>query len=238
MAITRVGTETDGDTTTTGTAISFSHTVPSGASLLLVAVHMQGDETITGNLTWDGNDMTLIHATPSSSSGDQRAWLWGYINPAATTAIIAGTTSTCEFRGIGAVNYAGTETSSVGAATNYLSEDNNTTNTSTNVHSSAGTAGRTLIVTAGWRGGDMTPTSVDNSFTEVWDRASGSASAADTSHMLGELIGGAPSAVTVTAGGSDQNAGILIELIPASVGGSTPKGAFGLPLHGPFGGPV
>lgn len=216
MTVTRVGTETDGDSSALAiTAISFSHTVPSGASLLLLAVQMQGDETISALPTWDGDDFSLIHDTGVQGAGDHHSWLYGFIATAAKTATIAFNTSVADYHGVGAVNFAGTKTASVADAVNFLSEDVNNTNTDTNVHASAGNAGNALIVMAGWRGGDITPSTVDNSFNEIYDRATGSAPAVDTAHMMAELLDAAPSAVTVTMGGSDQNAGIFIELIVA-----------------------
>ena len=219
MAITRVGTESDGDSSAIGaTTISFSHTTPVGATLLLLAVHMQGDESIDTTPTFDGDNFTLIHDSGVQTGGDQRAWLYGFVSPAAKTATIAATTSGHDFHGAAAVNFAGTKTASVAAATNFLSADVNTVNGTTNVHASAGSAGNALIVTAGWRGGDITPSTVDNSFAEIYDRATGASASADTSHTMSELLNAAPSAVTITMGGSDQNSGILIELVAASEG--------------------
>ncbi len=222
MTVTRVGSESDGDNTINGaTEISFSHTVPSGASLLLLAVNIRGDESIDVTPTWDGDDFTLIHDTGLGSSGEMRAYLYGFAAPAAKTATIQANTSTHDFHGATAINFAGTVSSSVAAAVNFLSEDNNTGNTSTNVHASAGSAGNALIVMAGWLGADITPSSVDNSFVEIYDRTSGTSSTNDTSHTMSELLDAAPSAVTITMGGSDQNAGIFIELVAAAVAANT-----------------
>jgi len=217
MTVSRIGTDTDGDSTNTGTAISFSHTVPSGASLLLLAIHMEGNETVDVVPTWDGDNFTLIRATALVANSDFRSFLYGFVAPAAKTATIAATVSDSLFRGVAAINFAGTVTTSVAAAVVFLSEDSNTANTSTNVHASAGSSPNALFVTAGWRGGDITPSTVSDSFLEIYDRATGTSATSDCSHTASWLQDGAPSAVTITMGGSDQNAGIFVELVAAAV---------------------
>lgn len=220
MAITRVGTDTNGDDSDTGTSISFSHTTPADCTLLILTVHMFGDETMT-TPTWDGDNFTIIKEGTLAPSNSFRSWIWGFVNPGAKTATIAATTSSSTFHGVGAINFGGTISTSVAAAANFLSEDSNTGNTSTNVHASAGSAGNALFITAGWRGADITPSTVDNSFVEIYDRTTGASPTSDSSHTASWLQDSAPSAVTITMGGADQNDGILIELIPGGTGTGT-----------------
>lgn len=237
MAVSRVGVDTDGDTTNTTTAFSFSHTTSSTPTLLILIIHMEGDETVSGLPTWDSSNFTLIKEGTAATSSDFRSWVYGFINPGNKTANIVGTTSNANYHGLAAIAFAGTDSSSVASATNFLSEDSNTSNTSTNVHASAGSSGNALLVTAGWRGGDLSPSSVDNSFVEIYDRATGADITSDCSHTASWLANSAPSAVTITMGGSDQNDGIYIELVAAGGGGTNPKGPFGMPFQQPFVGP-
>jgi len=216
MTVTRVGTETDADNSAGGSSFSFSHTVPAGASLLLLAVFATGDVDVTVTPTWDGDDFTLINDSGPEIQGMQRIHVYGFVSPAAKTATIAGTTDGFGYLGVEAVNYAGGETASVAAAVNHLSDDVNSTNEISTVHASAGNAGNALIAMGSWRGGDTGPSTVDNSFNEIYDRATGGSTTNDTAHTMSELLDAAPSAVSITMTLSDQCTGTFIELVAAT----------------------
>ena len=243
MAVTRGATTNKETRSINGTDADISHAVDSGTTLLIASVFFEADESVTGTVQWSlggGENMTLIDATTSSGSfGDVAMATYGLVNPTsgAGTVTIPVTFNDNSFSN--AINYIGTETASVAAATNFLEEHVNNvgTDTTTTIFASAGTSGNALYAAAVFFGGDGDPSSNNASFTELFDEATGPGSSSDTSVNICDLLDSAPSAVTITWADEDQNAGHYIEIVAAAAG-ANPKGPFGMPLHGPFGGPI
>ncbi len=211
MAISRVGTETITNSSANAGDHSYSHTTTSDTDLLLLTVFLEGSEVITTTPTFDGDDFTLIRDTgDTGNNADVRVFVYEFRSPAAKTAtIFVDFTGNVNPSASIAVNYSG-----AGSA-KFLSEDINTTASSTGVHASGGASTSALFVVGCGQGNDMQPASVDNSFVEVWDQQTGTSAAADFGHIGAELLTGAPSGVTITYGSptSDQNTSVLIELL-------------------------
>ena len=88
---------------------------------------------------------------------------------------------------------------------------------------------------------DGSPSSVNNSFTETDDSTIGSGGNGIAQHAATKEIttAGAVGTTTITWGGTDRVIAQMFSVnIDPPVGGTTPKGPFGLPLHGPFAGPL
>lgn len=208
---------------------NFSHTVDSGTTLTLLTVCLEGLEIVNPTPVWDSatanETFTLVHDNGlQADNGDVRCYAYGLVSPTAKTAQIdldwnGSALQVC----IHAVNYAGTETSSVAAATNFLSEDVNATPSGSMVHASAGTAGNALVMFGCAIGGDMDPAtqSAGTTFNEIFDGATGTDTTSDASYWYGDLGNQAPSAITVDWAGNDENSSIFIEIVAASGGSST-----------------
>jgi hypothetical protein len=222
MAVTQVGSATIDLQSETTSQASFSHTVGSGTTLLIITVHITADESVTGTPTWNTNeDFTLIDVTTASASDlDTVTYVYGLVDPTATTAnIVVNLTTSSEMLGVVAVNYSGTETASVAAATNFLSEDVNDSAAETNVsvHASAGNSGNALFMAATGKGADLSPASqtVGNTFTEICDEPTNGSATADVAIWVGHLLNNAPSAITLTWALTDSNASTYIEIVAA-----------------------
>ena len=222
MAITRGATVSIFTSSIGATSVSDSHTVDSGTTLLFVTTSMEAGEGLdAGPPAWNTTEtMTLIRATTNSGSNqDVRNNTYALVNPTATTANITYSHTSTDNMSHVAVNYLGTETSSVAAATNALNEDVNDTATSTTVLASGGAAGSTLVAVGVFKGGDGDPASNNASFNELADSSTGASTTSDTSFYVADLIGiSGATAVTITWAGTDENAGQLVEIIPAAAG--------------------
>jgi len=205
------------DNSTAGvTSHSFSHTTTGDTDLLLLYVHIEGNESVSGLPTFDGADFTVIQEQASTgNNGDTRSHVYGLISPGKKTATIAVSfASSSDPSCCICVNYHGVDTASVAAATNQAGSVQNTTTSATVAFSSAGTSGNGLVASVVGQGADMSPMSFDNSFLELWDHETGGGSAiTDFGHGGAELLSGIPSALTVTMGATDECGGLMVELV-------------------------
>lgn len=224
MAVTRGATVSNFTRTAVGTDASISHTVNSGTTLLVVSVFLRADITVTAGPTWNTTEtMTIIDQTTSSGNGnDMHVYSYGLVNPTATTDTVSITVDSDNAAISVAVNYIGTETASVAAATNFLAEDVNDGGTSSSVFSSAGSAGNCLYLAGDAFGQDMSPASNTASFTELFDAATGPSSSQDIAGYVADLLNNAPQAVTINWSVTDENAAHYIEIV-AAAGGIIPQ---------------
>lgn len=210
----------------TGTG-DFSHTVPAGTELLLLAITVEGDGAILATPIWDeavANEVfTLINDSGLQSAADVRVLTYGLINPTAKTATVKVRLSAAENPWwCAARNYAGVDTASVAAATNHLSDDVNLLGTSgQGVHASGGSAGNALVLIGAAQGQNMSPVSqsVGTTFTEIVDATTGPDNVVDFAIYWSELLNSAPSAITIDWAVADQNTTTFLELVAASAGG-------------------
>ncbi len=222
MPVTRGATVSTNPITALTSDATFSHTVDTGTTLLLVEIgHNAGGFELSAVPQFNGVNLTLIHDVGAGAGSDVRVYLYGMVSPAVVTADVAITfTAANNPIWASAVNYLGTVTSSVAAAALFLSEDNNTVGTPTSVHESGGSAGNALIYYGQFHGADGTPASNASGFTEVFDTETGGGSNADDDAVnMAELLDAAPAAITVTWSSTDENASIYIELVAAAAGG-------------------
>ena len=192
-----------------------SHTVTSGTTLLLAFIAGRGNESLSG-VTWNSVGMTkIIDLNASSDNVDAGGSIWGLISPTPATADFEFTSATTNWvwHIKGGVNVHGTNTDSVAAAISNLTLDENTTATNTSVHASGGTAGNWLLFFGVGIGDDMIPASNNASFNELAELNSGggSGSGSDGSVYLADKTG--VSAINVTWGATDENAGGLFEIV-------------------------
>lgn len=218
VAPTRVGADTISNSSVNRNPISFTHTTTSDTDILIVCILVEGGEFVdTPTPTFNSVDMTEIADTGSQSNSDVRLYAYGLVSPGAVT---NGTVnfdfgSNLNPSAAVALNYTDSDTASVAAATNNISQDVNTSNTSTAVMASGGSSGNTLLAFACGQGSDMEPISWSGSFAEIWDEETGADTNADFGHAGAELTSGPPSGVTATFSTSDQNTGLMIEIVAA-----------------------
>jgi len=179
----------------------------------------EAGESVSGTPRWDasgGANLTLVDATfPSGSNNDMALETWAIVNPIAGSSQITVAHSSNDNMITTAVNYAGTVTSSVAAAIQFLEEDVNNAATNTTVFASAGTAGNCLYATGSFKGGDGNGITVPTDFFEIHDVTSGGSANADISGYVCDELDGAPSACTWTWAATDENAGHYLEIIAA-----------------------
>ena len=225
MAITIVGSISE-HVNPAATPVGFKdgvHTTTADTDLLMHFVAIEGNEAPDStpsrfDISDTNQSLTLIADTGSTGSNtDVRLLAYGLVSPGAVTTADCRFDVAIEAAQIASiwVNFAGVVTSSVAAATNFENEKVNTAASSTTVIPSGGSTGNPLICWAAANGNDMAPSSVDNSFTELLDNVT-AATTADYAYSLSSLLTGGPSAVTVSWNVSDENSGLLIELIPAA----------------------
>jgi hypothetical protein len=219
--IQRTGTFTVDHSTAVTLTHNYTHTTTADTDLLLVFVHVEGIEAVSGTPTYNAASMTLIQDQGAAvDNNDTREYVYGIVSPGA---VVDGTVDVDFASNVNpstswAINYHGTDTASVAAATNQAGSDQNTTASSTVVMSSAGTSGNALVISVFGQGNDMIPISFDNSFVELWDAETGGGSAtADFGGAAAEKLS-APSAVTATFSATDENSGLMVELVMPSAG--------------------
>jgi hypothetical protein len=228
MAIAREGTATSNwvSSTATETDPTHSHTTSASTSLLLVAIGLPADNSDNVvAVTYDSVSLTLIaESTSSLDLSDRYIAVYGLISPGSKTADVVLDTDSAVFGCIASHNYSGTNTDSVAAATNSLETDEDDSGvTNSKAFSSQGTSGHTMVGGFCIRGTDnQDPIAVDNSFSDVIEPGAGEAGESNSNVMLiADKIAGAPSAVTFTGSGTnDEWAAFLIELVPAAVTGT------------------
>ena len=227
MAITRGATvSTAGQTTGSSTSNDITHTVDTGTTLLIVTVGLEAGETMSAVPQWSlggGENTTLINQTTSSGdNADQHNYVYGLVNPTAGAGTVSVDFTTTDNCVACAVNYLGTETASVAAATNFDNEDVNDATSATTVLASGGSAPNWVLACANFRGADGTPASSgSDAFTELADfESGGGGTSTDTSMWVGDKA--APAGTTITWSETDENAGQLIEIVAAASGGPPP----------------
>jgi len=199
-----------------------SHTVTSGTTLLLCFVASTADESASG-ITWgsDSQAMTEVSKVDATSNAlaDAGGSIWALVNPKVETStfeITSGSGAWFNWHIKGGLNVHGTATASVAAAISELSNDENKSETSTNVHASGGTSGNKLLFFGVGIGDDMVPASNDASFNELAEIDSGGGKGNNNDGSVYICEGDAPSAITVTWNKSDENAGSLYEIVAAN----------------------
>lgn len=203
---------------------TFNHTVPSGTDLLIMIAGVRGNTEMSGSSpTWNGTQLTQIADTGEQGSGDARVFCHGLISPTAgsnkSTFINWESPGSPPCSWVAMINYSGVVTTSLGDATNSLETVSNTGGSdTTTVFSSAGSSGNGLLIGCGGIGANTTPASNNASFTELHDTDTGGGqnNNNDQGIYVAEHMSAAPTAVTVTWGSPDENAGVYIELVAAS----------------------
>jgi hypothetical protein len=224
MAVTRGATVSEAlvGFSVAGTDASISHTVDSGTTLLLVSVSFSANNSVSVTPQWSlggGENLTLVDATTSSGLlGDVALETWGLINPTSGAGTVTVTLTSDLAVGLitFAVNYIGTDTTSVAAATNLLEEDVNDTATNTTTFASAGTAGNCLFATGAFRGADGDGITVPTNFTELMDAQSGTSNGSDQSGYACDQLDGAPDSCTWTWVATDENTAHYIEVVASA----------------------
>lgn len=221
------GNDANNDTYQVSAATSFSAspmTVASGATLLVVAINWfataSGDRPTTRSVTWDGVAMNeaifhdLIGALSRSSTG-----IYTLVNPAVGAKTLAGSWTNSMDVYVGAVSFAGTDTT-----TGYNSADNAYMELTTSINVTGSSDGAT-VATFITDGAEAT-TSQTKFLGDQALNPGGSGS-----YQLG--TGGTITHSFTGAGGSQQTATAIHVIAGAAGGGFTRLvGPFGYPLIG------
>ena len=215
VAPSRVGTTTHNSSESSQSSISFSHTCDTGTELLIVKFQMRATESISGTPTFNGDNLTLIRDTGSGGVQTPRIYVYGRVNPDITTGTVSATLdSGAAPRCWSASNWQDVDTTSVAAATNFIDDTVNTSGSST-VLASGGSDGNILLAFGGFRGADGDPVGWSSAtFNEDFEESSG------TSNSNSQICAEAdydtlPSGTTIGWSASDDNAGVLIEIVAA-----------------------
>lgn len=200
--------------TGTLTTVDETYTMPSGVSLSLVFIGSRANVGVTETPSWNGTeDYTLItNVDAGSNNYDTAIALYGLVNPTSGEADLDYTMDSGRQFYHSMLNWSGTINTSVANATNVIEEVNNQGNTNTTVFAEGGTTGRTTVLGAVLGDANSATHSNDASMTELHE---GAGSGNSTSHYVCYKIGGAPHAVTITWGSTNENTGIFLELIPS-----------------------
>lgn len=217
----RVGTETTfiaGGSGSGASSISFSHTTTAATNILIVAFAVEGNNSIS-SVQFNSTNMTLIRDTGSTAdSRDIRIYIYGMVSPGNTTANVTATHSDANDPVIArCTNWTDAETSSVANATNFISEEQDTAPSTTAVLSSGGSSGNTLYAFGSQQSGTRTATWSSAAFTEIAEFETGTSTTVDISGVDGEYTS-PPAGTTITWSTSEENTGVLIEIIAASGG--------------------
>lgn len=156
MGITRGATISTYLISSTVSKVSQPHTVDSGTTLMILVISQEAISSLTVQPNWNVTEaFTLIHATTSSGlSGDVRNYTYGIVNPTSGTHNITYTSTSNDNIHHSAINYLGTETSSVALATGFLQENVNNLGAKGVTFSSAGTDGNVVLGCGVMQGGD------------------------------------------------------------------------------------
>lgn len=222
VAPSRVGTPTIDTGSAFRQNISFSHTTTSDTDLLLVTFILEGAKGINPTPQFDGADLTLIRDTgDTGSNNDVRVLIYGMVSPGAVTANVTATyANNNNPDAIIVRNWTDTEISSVAAAANSISEDVNTSNSEFSVLSSGGVSGNTLYAVGGFQGEDGSEASwISEAFSVLANGTTGGSANADFAYTDGEYTT-LPAGTTIDWNASDQNTGVLIELVAFGAGPS------------------
>lgn len=214
----RVGTPTINTSSANRTSVSFSHTTTGDTDLLLVTFILEGGETISGTPQFNSSDLTLIRDTGSTSNlADVRVYVYGMVSPGAVTANITATfTSNVNPSVVICRNWADTETASVVAATNFISEDVNFDPSTTSVLTSGGSSGNTLYAVGGFQGANGAPVGWSSAaFSEITEGTTGPSTTSDFAYADAEYTT-LPAGTTITWSSDDENTAVLIELVALS----------------------
>lgn len=225
MAITRGATVTTGVDSATPIIATLAHTVNASTTLLVVTFHCEGDLGIS-SVNWNTTEaMTEISSVVTSSAGgDCRVYAFGRVNPTVTAANVTWTVSGAgDNLAVVCVNYLGTETASVAAATNAIDSENNGDAAATTVAmSGATTLGATLVAAGTFYGGDGNPSSdTGASFNTVREGETGTSTTTDTCYYYGDLIDGGTGGtvspvINWTGTASDECVGVFFEILSAT----------------------
>lgn len=228
MAIQIVGsiTEQVSPASTSVNLLNSNHTSTSDTDLMLCCVAIEGAETLDSGdeVAFDlsGGNVNLANISDSGNTGDNsdvQCSVWGMISPGAVTdaqTSIRISPGTANQIAVVWINLSGTNTTSLAAATNDIDTYSDTSGSgSTTVLSSGGSTGNGLIAWGAAQNNSMAPSAADNSFIEQVDSVT-AATSSDFAYNLSTLLAGAPSACTITWNTTNENAGNLIEVVPAT----------------------
>jgi len=200
--------------------IDVTHTTPADTTILIVIGMWNGHAQAMEDALFDGVGMAVIaETTRAGDSTDTAVKVWGLVIPGAKTATARGDWGASPVNDCAAlycINYKDTKTSSVVSATNDIGEDVNNEASNDTTIASGGTVGNKLLFSGSGLGDDMTPASNAESWTEIedtLDTGGGQGNNQDLSVYICEKD--SASGITVTWAATDENAGIIIELVAA-----------------------
>ena len=216
----RVGTSTIDVSSSNRSSVSFSHTTTADTDLLLVSFGVRGNESISVTPQFNSSDLTLVHDTGDTGSAtDIRIYVYGVVAPGAVTANVTATyASSVNPDFVICRNWTDVVTTSVAAATNFISEDINTVGTSTSVLTSGGSSGNTLHAGGAAIGAKMRPVGWSSAaFNEITEGQTGTGGTTDFAFADAEYTT-LPAGTTITWNDPDENTAVLIELVAAGAG--------------------
>jgi len=221
MAVTVVGSVSE-IVSPAATSVSFvdgNHTTTADTDLLIACIAIEGNEALESNevsfdISGTPQVLTLISDTGSTgNNSNTRTLVYGLVSPGEIAAANCRTDVQFSANPIASIwiNFSGTLTSSVAAATNEVSKDTAGSG-ATSVLASGGSSGNALLAWGAAQSSASAPSSVDNSFVERADGVT-AATGSDLAYHLSTLLTGLPSAATITWNQTSQNSANLIEIV-------------------------
>ena len=227
----RVGDITIDRDTTSEDLHTTTHTTTADTDLLLIIVSIEGAETIENATTWDGVEPGVIEIqTEALSNNECEFYIYGVVSPGAKTAdFVTDFLANVNPYFVALINYTDVDTTDLATAVNLIDDVVNLTNQDPEdvTLSSGGSSGNTLVACGSInRGLADDSSSMSDSFVKYIDRDTNEPSQptaggpSDIQTVVGELLTGLPSGVTITFGtGPDETSGVLIELVAAAAAG-------------------
>ena len=215
---TEVGTRSILDVTSSTTNISFSHTVASGTTQLVLLIGIEGAESVSTGPIWDSVGVNesfgaaKADSAPPANNNNARVLIYVLDSPTVKTAnITLSHASSVNPAVYIAVNVQDSDAWS-GNFTNTV--DNSSPQTTTTVLSGGSCFGTYYLSFSVFQGADGA-LSEQSGGTELVDGTTGSSSNADFAYNLSERTGSCSSSVTWSAT-ADQNGGAGVSLEEAS----------------------
>jgi len=192
------------------TTCSFAHPTTGTATLGLLWILLDADETIS-SATWGGSAMNFVAVNSATGGGDQRAWLYERHSPATGSPTVAAVFSQDNHHACIAMTFTGTDTTDATIDTDAQDNGGAACGTITNTISMELTT-NFMASAASWQGGDTFPFTETN-FTETEDGQTGTHGTNDDGYHAGYSTGNSgPHTHTSDGSVTDECAFVSVEI--------------------------
>ena len=227
MAITFPGSVSTGVQSASADTVVISAHDPSSCDLLIAVAGYNANRNLASvNSDQDGFFTQVSESTRSGSSGDAAVDIWALLAPTDVNHSVTfnwGVAAGPNAAWAALINVSGIDTASVAAATNDIEEQvDNIGSNSMTFSPGGGTSGNICLVAVSVIGDDASTTwTNDESETVLVDVETGGGAGNNDDHSGYVAHMPAPSSPAITWNPTDENAGLLIELVEPSTSVAT-----------------